>query len=75
MSRLKFYYYLKKHITILPTPIFLIIFSLYFFFPMNYICGIYSYEMQVMWFLMAIAHSKPWIEMIEIHFCKNCDKH
>jgi hypothetical protein len=75
MSRLKFYYYLKQIIILFPAPIFLALSGLYFIFPMNYICGIHSHEMQLMWFLMSIAHSKPWIEMVEIKFCKNCHKH
>ena len=40
------------------------------------ICGAQSYEMSVMWFLMALAHSRVWIEWWEIKKCpKGCGCH
>ena len=35
------------------------------------ICGSYSNEMSIMWFLMSIAHCRPWVEYYEIKRCPN----
>jgi len=71
MSRLLYYYYLKKLITFFPTPLFLIL-SIYSTIFNNFpVCGVISWEMPAMWLLMALAHSRPWIEWYEVDQCPN----
>jgi hypothetical protein len=69
MSRLLFYHYLKKVIVYFPSPLFFILSVVSIFTNSISICGAESYEMALMWFLMAVAHTKPWIEYIEVKRC------
>ena len=76
MSRLLYYYYIKKFVTFAPTPLFLIFSACGIVFSNMPICGAQSYEMSIMWFLMALAHSRVWIEWWEIKKCpKGCGCH
>ena len=70
MSRLLTYHYIKQFITYFPAPLFFILF-LYSIFSSSAmsICGIIPYEMPLMWFLMSLAHARPWITYFEIKYC------
>lgn len=73
MSRLYIYHCIKKFLIFFPAPTFMLLALCNVFFIDVSFCGAQSYEMAVMWFLMSIAHSKPWVEYIEIHRCpKGC---
>jgi hypothetical protein len=76
MTRLYAYHCIKKFIVFFPTPVFLTLSLCNIFYFMSPICGGFAYEMALMWFLMALAHSRPWIEYVEIKRCPNgcgCD--
>jgi hypothetical protein len=72
MTRLLAYHYIKQFITYFPAPLFFILF-LYSMFSSSVmsICGIIPYEMPLMWFLMSLAHARPWVTYLEIKHCPN----
>jgi hypothetical protein len=71
MTRLYAYHCIKQFVTLFPTPVFLILSLCNIFYFMSPICGGFAYEMALMWFLMALAHARPWIEYVEIKRCPN----
>jgi hypothetical protein len=70
MSRLLFFYRIKQFLLFFPFPVFLVM-GFYSLIADINICGSYSNEMSIMWFLMSIAHCRPWVEYYEIKRCPN----
>lgn len=63
MSKLLTFYLIKQFILFFPCPIFFVM-GLISFFGASPICGTYTNEMALMWFLMSLAHSKAWIDIL-----------
>ncbi len=63
--------YLYPLITLAPAPIFFI-FGVYSLLHTPALCGSFSHEMTVMWFVMSLAHLAPWIiRLQQLHFTRN----
>ena len=72
LGRLQLYHYAKRLLTYLPAPTFFIIGIYSLLYSHNHMCGSSSWEMPLMWFLMAITHSYPWVLYFEVSGCKHC---
>ena len=76
LGRLQLYHYAKQLLTYAPAPIFFAmgIYSTYstVLSQHNHMCGGTQWEMPLMWFLMAITHSYPWVAYFEVACCPNC---
>lgn len=68
------YHMLTKFYTVLslaPAPIFLA-FGFISLSSVPALCGSFPYEMTVMWFVMALAHTPPWIIALQqFYFSRN----
>ena len=63
--------YLYPLLTLLPAPIFFI-FGVYSLWHPPAVCSSFPYEMTVMWMVMALAHTAPWIiKLQQLHFTRN----
>jgi hypothetical protein len=47
-------------LTLLPAPLFLVL-GIYSSLQTPAICGAFPYEMTLMWFVMCLAHTPPWL--------------
>ena len=73
LHRLQLYHYAKQLLTYAPAPIF---FAMGIYSTLlsqhQHMCGATMWEMPLMWFLMAITHSYPWVAYFEQQGCKHC---
>lgn len=63
--------YVYALISLLPAPLFFA-FGLYSLSHSPALCGSFAYEMTVMWFIMSLAHTPPWIiRLQQFYFTRN----
>jgi hypothetical protein len=73
LGRLQLFHYAKQLLTYAPAPIFFVM-GIYstLISQHNHMCGGTMWEMPLMWFLMALTHSYPWVVYWEVAGCKHC---
>jgi branched-subunit amino acid transport protein len=70
LGRLQLYHYAKQTLIYLPAPVFFALGVYNLLFSHSAICGGLSWEMPLMWFLMAATHSYPWVVYFEVRNCR-----
>ena len=72
LGRLQLFHYAKQLLIYAPAPLFAILGTVSLLYSHNSICGGLPWEMPLMWFLMAVTHSYPWVVYWEVAGCKHC---
>jgi branched-subunit amino acid transport protein len=72
LGRLQLYHYAKRALTYLPAPVFFALALYSVIDSSTVICGSADWAMPLMWFLMAITHSYPWVVYFEVRGCTKC---